>query len=248
MFELVPLWMALVFGVVAAIIIESFFLCREYSETKYYKDLAAKRMAEIADVRLANTELRHKVDELIDNNRDSLDKLDVYREQDGRMSASINQMLETIARYRNELRDAHVKIDELSEMQISLRDAGIKHIAAIEKITNERNDLQELMRKETRELKAQVQMHRTNAAKAQDSLHSSHLQLDVLDGLVNDIRSTIAEQASSISHRIHETKVQYGLNSPALASVDSGLAGAGPVGGNAESGPSHNAESPQVSS
>lgn len=66
MFELVPLWMAFIFGVVAAIIIECCLFCWNHSVIEHYMGLAADRMVEIADVRQENIELRHKVDEYKD--------------------------------------------------------------------------------------------------------------------------------------------------------------------------------------
>lgn len=230
MSELVPLWMAWVLGVVAAIIVECCLYRWNYTAIQYYKDLAANRMAEIADVRQANIELRHKVDELIDSNRDSLDKLDAYREQDGRMSTSINDMLETIARYRRELQEANAKIDEYR----------LQMIADLQKIEDQG--------KQIRELKAQVEMHRTNAATAQDELHRFKIVVTDFVSEWKDCLGWAKEDLANVYEFVKGFKDEHGLNYASLATVDSGLAGAGPVDGDAEPGPSHNAEPPQISS
>ena len=234
MSELVPLWMAWVLGVVAAIIVECCLYCWNYTAIQYYKDLAADRMAEIADVRQANIELRHKVDELIDSNRDSLDKLDAYREQDGRMSASINDMLETIARYRRELQEANAKIDELNERYDHYKASVF--------------DAMELIQKDNRSLKAQVEMHRTNAATAQDELHQFKIVVTDFVSEWKDCLGWAKEDLANVYEFVKGFKDEHGLNYASLAPVDSGLAGAGPVDGNAEPGPNRNAEPPQISS
>lgn len=235
MFELVPLWMVLVFGVVAAVVVEAFIIYRESYQIQYYRNLAADRMAEIADVRQANIELRHKVDEYKDQRQRLLKHIDemhqtIARYRSELQKAKANEYIETIARYRNELRDANAKIDEYR----------LQMIADLQKIEDQG--------KQIRDLRAQVEMHRTNAAKAQDEVHRLNLHYNRLDAHLDDANEYLAACTESIVYTFQEIKNVRKEYKPPLAPVDSRLAGAGSVDGDAEPGSCGDGELPQVCS